>query len=217
MSSARKALLESEYCFATTAISIALDELGWQLLSWVPETIAIELQRLYGDLPLTTMNRIFAAQTLMTTDFFYKSWPTFVLICNTLFHGNADDSIADLQEIDWAVTEAQILNPQPIPSPGLLSSDVKTYIELAINDAGLLRSPTILKLVGIDYDKTPEAYTAYASDPTFFSALQQNEAALREQYDLDVLNILRRLTVQLNQAGFTTLPENLIEGIVFQE
>ncbi len=107
----RKILLNSEEIFATTALAIFLDEVedGWDALNWLPETVNRTIEKIYGDLPLTTLNKLNAALFLVnpeTAEKFYTDLDKFVILCNTLSKGTTEDLIADTMEICWAITEA---------------------------------------------------------------------------------------------------------------
>jgi len=200
-------ILKSEDCFATVALTIFLQENGWDAINWLPETVVRTIEKAHKDVPLTTINKLQAGLFLInpaTSDDFYQKLDRFVLICNCLMDGTTEDTIAEPLEICWGITEAQLIAPHAIPkkSLDLLSSDVDMYIRLCMKEAGIIKTPATLQLVGIDENLSEEILQDFADDPALYEAVYENIAEKGDILDTEVLFRLDRLVLQLLQLQY---------------
>lgn len=211
MADIRENILKSDECFATTALAILTDTFGIESLNWDPGTIVELLERKYKDIPVTTYNKLFAGITIITTDFYYKKLDTFVLLNNVLTHGYPEDLMADLEEISWGITEAQLLDPHPLVKEPekLFSRDIITYIVEMLRLEGVLVSPRILSLIGIFNDNKEEMFSDFVDDPQMYENLVEHTNSLTAVYDTYVLEKLALLEFQLAQAGFSISRRNM--------
>lgn len=197
-----KKILQSDDCFATTALLCFIRVAGTEGLEWLPGTIRHEMDLVFGGISESTFNRLMAGIQILTSDDFYILLKRFIDYTNILNHGHLDDFVADIGEICWALTEAKIIeDPGPIENPlQIFSSDVASYIEVAFNESGLLVPPRILKEYGFKaFSKTQEAMSSFTDTPELYqplyvaatyhttlleTALQQKKEALKRQVAL---------------------------------
>src|SRR4051812_29132260 len=119
---AAQRVLQDPESYATTLLVLLVDRFGTEALSWAPETIRTEMASEYGvALPPACFDRLMAAVTVITTDYFYKSLTRFIDLCNVLsFGGTFDPSVfdpADPYECAWGISEALLLSPPEEDEP----------------------------------------------------------------------------------------------------
>jgi hypothetical protein len=212
----RKKILHRD-CYGTTAILIAIDDLGIECLQWIPETIVKRLDKIYGDLPVTTYNKLFAAQTVITTDFYYRLLDHFHTINNCLFHGTMDDAITDSVEFAWGLVETQILMPHPIPADpkDLFSNDILQYLDILWKHEGLLKSPHCYSIGGFVFNNMDTVLNAFIGDKAFYEGLWNAAAHKALMIDMFVREKIRDLMYELRQAGFNITPEFIVRTLSY--
>jgi len=210
----RRDILHGE-CYGTTAILIAVDELGMECLDWTPETIIKHLDKKYDDLPQTTYNRLFAAQTVIKTNFYYRLLDHFHIINNCLFHGTMDDAITDPLEFGWGVVETQILMPHPIPADprDLFSNDILQYLDFLWSYSGLLKSPDCYAIAGLTFNRIDTALNEFIGDRDLYEGLWNAAAQKAAIIDNVVREKLRELMYELRAAGFNVTPEFIVRTL----
>jgi len=199
----RRKILQGD-CYATTAILIACSDLSIRCLEWLPETILKHLDAIYGDLPITTYNKLFAAQTVINTNFYYRLLDHFHVINNSLFHGTMDDAITDSVEFGWGLLETQLLMPHPIPyDPGdLFSRDILDYLEYLWQQEGILKAPDVYSIGGFVFNNIDTVLGAFAGDPLMYEGMYK--AAMEKSNLIDAIcrEKVHELVYELNSAGF---------------
>jgi hypothetical protein len=188
-------IVSDEETFATTLLLLFVDRFGTEALAWHPQTIRMETQAAFGfPWPQHALDRLMAAITVVTTDFFFKSLPKFVQLCNTLAGSEFDPSVfdpADAFECAWGITEALILMPPEEPEP--FTDDIRRYLGEAVAAAGVIKPPDILRLA-IMPQQAAEA-DSWANDPEMYQAIYE----VQESRGAEIVDMLRDNLRQLAQ------------------
>ncbi|GIW59005.1 MAG: hypothetical protein KatS3mg087_0071 [Patescibacteria group bacterium] len=210
----RSNILKSEDCFGTTALSIFLDTFGLDALEWIPPTVIMNMERVYGDLPESTFNKLFAAIEIFSTDAFYTQLDKFVLFCNTLSDGGIYVDPPDLDNVCWGVVEAVLLDPPDKPLLKVFDPKISLYIRLVLEENGLKKAPRCLEYLGFRVNSLDQALTSFSDDPRMYHALLQNHDLKSAFYDEYVSEKLRMLEIQMAQVGFKVSIEQELVKIV---
>lgn len=143
--------LASAEMFGASMLLLAADAFpdpGDEWWSWLEETLAEELGRVYKARPSDgNMDRLMAAIVVQTTDFFWASPAHFVNVANALAGSQADPGVFDpatVLESAWAVTEAFLIEP-----PAQVSDGVVAYLEEVCREEGYAVPPAALAAAGV--------------------------------------------------------------------
>jgi hypothetical protein len=177
--------------FATTLLTILLDNYGFDALDWSPQTIAMELHDDFQvNISQRNLDKIMAAILIVKTDDFFNRLPVFNSICNILSGDTFDPTTvepATVDEIAWAITEAVLLWP---PEEGTtFDPEICGFIEAMLDAEGITSVPAILRFAVSSRKDDPISHLA--DDPEMYEAFslrqQENkesvEKALRESLD----------------------------------
>jgi hypothetical protein len=132
---AAKSAFETDNSLTTLLVAILRKQYGDEFFEWDPATVYLEIRDTFGAEPSSTaMDRISAAQVLMTTDAFFKRLDGFMNICNTLSSGTPAFTLFDpatTEEMAWAVVEVSLLRElMPFAYP------VKKYCTTVLENDG---------------------------------------------------------------------------------
>ena len=147
--SKRQALLSNE-AYGTTLLVIMFDTFGPEFLNWETETLEMEIKETFGALPNDdTLDRLYAAVSMLTTNLFFISLEGFNTSCLTLnFKRIYSDTFipADLGDIMWGITEAKLILGADADKDksNEFSRDIRLYVGKVLEDAGILDPPTLL-------------------------------------------------------------------------
>jgi hypothetical protein len=225
---AARALLLSEDTYATILLMLVLDHYGYAVLGkidddtwedpWHPETIRMELEQDFSlALPKITLDKIMAAITLITTNFFFKDVRKFIDLCNILsgddFSPDTFDP-ADAAEIMWGVSEALLIYPaNNDPEDTEFSPEVCGYIEEVLKNEGIASAPDVLRL-GSGADASDQVRDTFADDPEMFSAIWQTQQARSGELQQMVKDNLSEMILQLKVLPMTNgSKEGLLQSI----
>lgn len=221
---ANRALLLSEDSFATPLFLLALDRYGPAMLEWSPTTVQMELEQDFQlRLPKISLDKIFAAVTIVTTNYFYKDVTRFVQLCNILAGDDFQPDEfepADAEEMLIGITEAMLLWPPDDDAADTeFSEEIREYIRQMLNVQGFLKPFDVLR-VAFDNDQTSRVDTEFADDPEMYSAIYQAQqsktAELRDIYLQNVTALAQQLQLlQLNNGSTTKIVQQL-QNIVQQ-
>ncbi len=199
------------FCLAVDRYPDLLEE------EWDPETLRMEIQDDCGAAPpQLTIDKVYAALSIVKTDRFYTHLPSFINLCNVLGGSIFDPTVfdpADALECAWGVTEAMVLYPLDEDSrTERYSPEIVGYIEQALKAEGISKPPGILRELGIKDDDV--AANGWRDDPAVFEAVwsAQNEKA--DDIETAVGQRLRMMRDQLAtlplQRGST---KNLVDAL----
>jgi hypothetical protein len=130
--------------------AIALREFGEELHSWEPETITMEMQEAFGQMPPENHDKLLAIISAIETNSFYSSWSVFEIICRTINTGEPYGSDELLvAEMAWAILEVQLCDE----TPGQFSEEIAAGVGKILADEGILTPPPSLS-----FARMPERY-----------------------------------------------------------
>jgi len=198
---AARALLLSEEAFASPLFLIVMDQYGEEALQWAPETIRRELEDDFQlALPKESLDKIMAAISVVTTNFFYKDVTKFIEICN-IFAGDDfqpdEFDPADADEILLGITEALFLWPPDDDAESQFSEEIREYISQVLNEEGVVKPFDVLKLA-LDGDQSAKVDAEYADDPEMYSAIYESQNARTDEMQAIYLENIGALIQQLS-------------------
>lgn len=197
----QRALLLADEAYALPLFLLVMDCYGPEALEWAPETIRLELEQDFQlRLPKSTLDKIMAAITIVTTNFFYKDVTRFVELCNIL---SGDDfqpdefEPADAEEMLIAITEALLLWPPDEDAEDTeFSAEIREYIKQVLGEQGIIKPFDVLRLA-FDGDQSSRVDTEYADDPEMYAAIYESQQSKTEELRQIYLENVAVLTQQL--------------------
>lgn len=196
-----RAMLLSEDTFTTPLFLIVMDRYGPDALKWAPETIRRELEDDFQlQLPKYTLDKLMAAVTIVTTNYFYKDVTRFIELCNIL----AGDEFqpdefepADAGEILLAMTESLLLWPPDDDAEDTdFSEEIQEYIRQVLDEEGILKPFDVLRLA-FENDRADVVDAEYADDPEMFSAIYDMQEEKQNGLKAMLMENVEALTQQL--------------------
>jgi hypothetical protein len=175
----QRALLMADDSYATALFLVVMDQYGVEALNWSPETIRMELEQDYScKLPKENLDKIMAAITIVSTNYFYKDVTRFIELCN-IFSGDDfqpdEFEPADTGEILWGITEGLLLwPPDDDPEDTEFSAEIREYIRQVLNRDGILKPFDVLRLA-LSGDQSNKVDVEYADDPEMYSAIYSSQ------------------------------------------
>lgn len=187
-----KEMLTDPHAYATTLLAAALDILGPEALTWAPETLLLELkQETSIELPPLNADKLMASLSILTSNDFYASLPDFIAIGEAL-NGNGYNPVVqtllDVEEAAWAITEAALLDPETA-AEGALDEEIPFYLGAILADEGYVSPPRPLRAAQGMKDPMNE----FADDPDMYSMLygaQRDQGRELEQWVVDNVQAL---------------------------
>jgi hypothetical protein len=173
----QRTLLMSEDAFATPLFLLVMDKYGPEAMQWAPETIRMELEADFQcELPSFSLDKIMAAITIVTTNFFYKDVGRFISICNILAGDDFNPEVfdpADTDEMLLGITEAMLLwPPDEDKNDSEFCEEIREYIKQMLKVEGILHPFDVLRLA-FPADQSVNVDADYADDPEMYSAIYQ--------------------------------------------
>ena len=193
----------SKETFASVLLTLFLDRFGTEALQWDPTTITLEIEEEFSvDLSQLSLDKLFVAIQIMTTDKFYKSLPDFISFCNVLSGDTYRPDMwdpADAEEVAWGVTEGLLLYPPEDDDPEPFTDEIRSYIGAMLDREGLINPPDILR-IALRQARVSPAIEDFSDDPTMFNAVYDLEEGKREDIEQTV-----RMRTKLMAAQFRAL------------
>jgi hypothetical protein len=212
-------LRDPENSYGTSLLVVSLDRFGPDCLQWHPHTLQLELRDAFGvDLPKANLDKLCAAITVLTTDYFFTSVSRFIDLANILAGDDFDPEVfnpADSFECAWAITEALLLHPPEPEAPEVFAPEIRKYIAHVLRDEGYVQPPSILA-IALDEDIADQLRysSVFTGDPELFSAVYETSAAKNEELEQTVLENLHDLLTQLSRLPLRTgQTQNLIAAV----
>lgn len=218
----QRALLLSEESFSTPLFLLVMDIYGPEALEWSPETIRLELEDdFHLKLPKVTLDKIMAAITVVTTNFFYKDVTRFIQLCNIMAGDDFQSDIfdpADAEEMLIAITEATLLwPPNDDPEDTEFSPEIREYISQVIGQQGILKPFDVLRLA-FSKNEASKVDADYADDPEMYSAIYESQQTKTDSLRAIYLENMTALTQQLRllplQSGSTETVVRQLQNMV---
>jgi len=193
----------SKETFASVLLTLFLDRFGTEALQWDPTTITLEIEEEFAvDLSQLSLDKLFVAIQIMTTDKFYKSLPDFISFCNVLSGDTYRPDMwdpADAEEVAWGVTEALLLYPPEDDDPEPFTDEIRSYIGAMLDREGLINPPDILR-IALRQARVSPSIEDFSDDPTMFNAVYDLEEGKRQDIEQTV-----RMRTKLMAAQFRAL------------
>ncbi len=203
-----QAVLNSPETFATPLVALCVDTYGTECFEWQPETLVLEINDDFRvTLPGTSLDRLLTGINLITSDSFYKSLPDFVTFCNIMSGDTYDPRTwdpADAAEIAWGITEGLLLSPPEDDDENPFTEEIVAYIGAAIDRAGMIHPPDVLKIAVRDQDPASFVQGEFSDDPMMFEAVYKLEGSKTEEINRLVRENLQRLAQQLDSLPLRT-------------
>lgn len=118
-----KSLLKSGYIYCATVDALLQSQYGEQCYAWDPTTLWLEMKDDFGvEVDTDIMDKVGAAQVIMTSDAFFKRVDGFSNIANTLGGGDPGFQMMDpvtTEEAVWAIVEVAIMRDFLTLSPSV--------------------------------------------------------------------------------------------------
>jgi hypothetical protein len=183
--------------FATSLVTLAIDEWGTECLEWDPKTFRMELKDVYKiDIPQKNVDKLMAAIVIMTTNLFYTSVDTFHNVANALNGSLANFQVWDpleASEAAWAITEANMIDMPDLKKDFAerFSPAIRKYLGIILEDEGIINSPDVLKIAIRTTSK--EASQTFADEP----AMYQSFYRLSQAKEKDIYRYVKDRAVAL--------------------
>ncbi len=196
-----RSFLLAEETYATVLLLIVVDRYGFECFNWSPETIKLELEEDYAlKLPKSTIDKLMAAISVVTTNFFTKDVTKFIEICN-IFSGDdfqpEEFEPADYLEVLWGTTEAILLWP---PEEGeedtQFSPEIREYVAKVLKDEGISKPSDVLSFA-FNQESPVNIGADYADDPDMFKAIYEKQESKDNETKEAILEQILNLTAQL--------------------
>lgn len=205
--------------FATVLLTSFLDTFGNDALYWDPATIALEVEDEFDiELSEITFDKLMMAITLLTTDKFYTSLPTFISVCNVLSGTPFDPTQfdpADSAEVAWGITEGLLIYPPDNDTDSPFSEEIRAYIGATLDSEGIINPPDVLR-IALRTANVSTSLGDFSDDPSMFNAIHDMEAAKTGEIENIMTQNLHMLYNQLSQLqlqnGDTTQVLQAIKG-----
>lgn len=184
--------------YATTLLVLFVDRYGTEALSWHPETIAMQVGEDFAvEVPRVNMDRLLAAITLVTTNYFYKRLSVFNDTCNVLSGDDFNPGVfqpADTADCAWGITEALLICPPDEEEP--FTDEIRYYVGQLLRNEGYVQAPDILR-IALGADLSDQIHDTFAEDPDMFQALHENQTEKTQQCEQLIRENLERLLSQI--------------------
>ena len=188
----------SRETFASVLLAMFIDRFGIEGVEWDPATITLEIEEEFNvDLPQLSLDKLFVAIQLITTDKFLTSLPDFITFCNVLSGDEYNPELwdpADAEEVAWGLTEAVMLSP--LEDGDAFSEEIRAYIGSVLDSEGILNPPDVLKIALREARVSPNI-EEFSDDPTMFNAVYDLEAGKTADINKTIEMRLSLLAAQL--------------------
>ncbi|NBK22729.1 MAG: hypothetical protein EOM68_11950 [Spirochaetia bacterium] len=196
----KKELYFSGEGFGTALLVAALDDFTTELIDWEPETIEMELKDRYGAVPSTgTMDRLEAARGLLASNIFYKDLAAFSTVCRCLnFRAMLPGNFipADLHDIMWGVTEADVLLGGTDGGDTNFVSSIRIYTGKLLEEQGILDPPRVLRFAAMT--KLGMDNQEIADLPDLGGIFEANQADSRKELEDVAVAKLKMMLTQIS-------------------
>lgn len=150
--SALRAAWHDPDSFATTLLVLFCDRHGMEAVGWTPHAIVATVREDAGkDVPRQNLDKLLAAITVLTTNYFYRRIAYF----NELSHVLCGDSFSphawrplEATDAAWAITEALFINPPDMPKDGSgpFATEIARYVDMVLANEGIHPPPAVLRI-----------------------------------------------------------------------
>lgn len=183
---------------ATVLLCLYVDTYGMEGLSWHPETVKQQVEEDFAvKLPQQNFDRLMAAITLCTTNYFFKRLSVFIELCNVLSGDDFNPNVfkpADCMDCAWGITEALLIAPPDEEEP--FTDEIRYYLAEILKSEGFVQAPDILALA-LGGNRVDQVSQDFTDDPELWSAMYKTQKE-KNQEVVDLLkSTLHNLLAQL--------------------
>lgn len=181
----------------STVILFLVDRYTADVLTWDPETIALEVRDDFRtDINPGVLDKNAVGQLLLTTNLFHASLPDFINFCNVMNNETGlkySWSPADSYEMTWAVAEEQLL----VNEKEEFAADIQAYITTILRDEGVLSPPDSLAFISTD-SLAGSQIAKISEDPVLYQASYEEAIAtsdsLQKYLDIQFAKLKEQLS-----------------------
>lgn len=190
--------------FGLTLLTMFMDSYGTDGLSWLPETIEMEIADDFEvQIDDQSFDRLLTAITILTTNSFTTSLPDFARACVVL-SGEAVSaavmSLPDSRDIAWGITEGLLISPPE--GQQTFNEEIVGFIGAVLDQEGIVNPPDVLRIAG-QAETAQRINQDFSDDPEMFSAIWKEEQAKGADIDQFVRGNMRKLLQQVVQLPLT--------------
>ncbi len=203
-------IVANEETEATILTAILINAFSTEYFDWEPETLRVEVEDLWGEIPEVNYDKIWAIVTLLTTDQTFHSPEIFANTMRVLSNNPASFDMWEIptpDEIMWGFAECYLIDPEAIQH---VSQEVKIFVKRALEEHGIWRVPKLLMpVVETETGQTYPDGDLFSDDPDMFEMMsnKQNEDIVSlENYVREKIN---GVVDKVNNLGFTEKPIDL--------
>lgn len=193
-------LLLNDDAYVTSLLTLLIEMYGTEAFQWSPQTIREQLEEDFAiqELPKSTLDKIMAGISLLTTDHFYQTPSRFIQLANIIAGDDFDPTTfdpADAAECSWAIVEAYLLDPWDADEDRF-NTEIKAYIGKVLDDEGFVKTPKIL-MIALRDNLEDFINLEYSDDPDMFQAIYDANDDKATEIDQMIGDNLRLMVSQI--------------------
>ena len=203
-------LLTDRQAFATTLLVFFLDTYidveeshkNMACLYWHPTAIRMQLEQDFAvEVAPANFDKLMAAITLVTTNYFYKNMSRFNDLCNALVGHGLDTTeirLPDALEMAWAISEALLLSPpdgkEKEGEP--FCAEIQHFIGATLKAEGFIKPPDILRIAE-GGDTSEQTRLGWSDDPEMYQAIWEKQADKAKEVNEAIATAIQELMTQI--------------------
>jgi hypothetical protein len=184
----------------TVLLIILIDHWGAEFFEWEPETLKLQAQADFGaEIPQENRDKIWALVTYLTTDKFFATLDAFIHICNALSDDGADFlnfDPAGVQEICWALTETQLLEPYDGET---FNPEIPIYMTARLREEGFVQAPKIMAPYVLELPSEESVGAVVSADGIEEKSFFDKQTAKRLSVETANMQRLKQMATMLAQ------------------
>lgn len=191
--------LQNEHAFATSLLTVLIDQYGTEALDWEMQTILMELKDdLDATLPEANVHKLQAILTGITSDTFYRDPFVFARVCEALDGDPIDpDFIPEVtpDQMAWGITEIILADGPDHPE---FDIEVRRFMGVVLDAHGMYIPPDVLRLANFPESQHTRASDTLGLDPDAYAAYHKRNKSDANDITEHVQRRLQALVSQLN-------------------
>jgi hypothetical protein len=201
-------VMTSHNAYATTLLVMFVDAYGMDALEWHPTAIRMQLEQDHGvELLPANLDRLMAAITLVTTNYFHKNLPKFMDLCHAINgHGFDPTQVVppDSAEMAWAISESLLISPpESYGKNEPFCEDILHFVGAVLREEGYVKPPDVLRIAS-DANLSAQVKDTFAGDPDMFKAIYDSQTAKTEEINELIKRGMAELLTQIDTLHLTS-------------
>jgi hypothetical protein len=176
-------------------------EKQFEALYWTPECIEMELNDDFPPGPAdSNLARLFTAISILTTDSFHHSVPTFLHDCAMLAGVETPEDTMVMprsEEIAWGITEAMLICPPGKDEQDPFAPEVIGFISESLDAEGILTPPDVLRIAIKNSGLVERVNYEFSDDPEMLAGIWSTEREKTDHINQTIRGRMRLLLEQL--------------------